>query len=86
MQQMSSKKSGSRQWVSYGWVTRFVVLMANILKAPLFLHQNGVSLPAAQLSAKMVRYGKFFEKYHGLVSPYGVFPDFPNLTGLFRIT
>lgn len=56
------------------------------LETPLFLRQNGVSLSAAQLSAKMVRCGKCFEKYHGLVSPYGVFPDFPNLTALFRVT
>jgi hypothetical protein len=50
------------------------------LEIPFFLRQNGVSLSAAQLSAKMVRCGKCFEKYHGLLSPYGVFPDFPNLT------
>jgi hypothetical protein len=53
---------------------------------PLFLRQNGGSLSAAQLAAKMVRCGKFFEKYHGLVSQYGVFPDFPNLTTLFGVT
>ena len=39
------------------------------LENPLFLRQNGVSLSAAQLSAKMVRCEIFFEKYHGLVSP-----------------
>ena len=56
------------------------------LETPLFLCQNGVSLSAAQLSAKIVRCGKCFEKYHGLVFPYGVFSDFPNLTALFRVT
>jgi len=64
------------------WVYR---IEGQYLKNPLFLRPNGISLSAAQLSAKMVRCGKFFEKYHGLVSPYGVFPDFPNLTALFRV-
>jgi len=53
------------------------------LKNPLFLRQNGVSLSAAKLSAKMVGCGKFFEKYQRLVFPDGVFPDFPNLTAPF---
>ena len=56
------------------------------IETPLFLRQNGLSLSAARLSAKMVRCGKFLEKYHGPVSPYGVFSDSPNLTALFRVT
>jgi len=65
------------------WVYR---IEGQDIEKPPFSAPKGVSLSAAQLSAKMVRYGKFFEKYLGLVSPYGVFPDFLNLPALFGVT
>jgi len=30
--------------------------------------------------------GKFFDNYHKLIPPYGIFPDFPNLTAFFGVT
>ena len=56
------------------------------LENPFFLRQDEVSLYSAQLSDKMVRCENSSENYHGLVPPYGVFPGFPNLTALFRVT